>query len=183
MATEHFRSSTISSITVDDTMVSDPSAMAAMFLKDFMQRMGCSNEIQMGFDLGTIIKKFDGLDDFTKPFSDEEVNLVIKQMPPDRAPGPDGFTGLFLKRCWEIIKDDFMLLVQDFSEGKLDLECINSSLITLIPKKLSLETLSDYRPIWLTNTCLKFLTKLLANMLQKVILSCIHKNQYGFLKS
>ena len=35
----------------------------------------------------------------------------------------------------------------------------------------------------MTNTCLKFLTKLLANMLQKVILSCIHKNQYGFLKS
>ena len=41
----------------------------------------------------------------------------------------------------------------------------------------------DFRPISLTNTCLKLLTKLLANRLQKVILQCIHKNQYGFLKS
>ena len=62
-----------------------------------------------------------------------------------------------------------MLLVQDFSEGKLDLECINTSLITLIPKKINLKTLNDYRPISLTNTSLEFLTKLLANRLQRVI--------------
>ena len=40
----------------------------------------------------------------------------------------------------------------------------------------------DFRPISLTNTCLKFRTKLLANQLQKVILQCIHRNQYGFLR-
>jgi hypothetical protein len=34
----------------------------------------------------------------------------------------------------------------------------------------------------LTNVCLKFLTKLLANRLQDKILECIHKNQYGFLR-
>jgi retron-type reverse transcriptase len=31
--------------------------------------------------------------------------------------------------------------------------------------------------------CLKFLTKLVANRLQRRILDCIHKNQYGFLKA
>jgi hypothetical protein len=29
---------------------------------------------------------------------------VIKEMPPDRALGPDGFNGLFVKRCWSIIQ-------------------------------------------------------------------------------
>jgi len=27
-------------------------------------------------------------------------------MPTDKAPGLDGFTGIFFKECWEIIKDD-----------------------------------------------------------------------------
>jgi hypothetical protein len=44
------------------------------------------------------------------------------------------------------------------------------------------EGVNDYRPISLTNVCLKFLTKLAANRLQEKKLSCIHKNQYGFLR-
>ena len=75
-----------------------------------------------------------------------------------------------------------MKLVTEFYEGKCILECLNTSLITLIPKKLNPEFVGDFWPISLTNTCLKFLTKLLANRLQKVILKCIHHNQYGFLK-
>lgn len=133
--------------------------------------MGCSNGIHMGFDLPSIIKKVYGLEELTKPFSNEEINLVIKQMPPDNAPKLDGFTGLFVKKCWSVLKEDFMSLVKEFYDGKLNLECINSSLITLIPKKLSPEMLNDFRPISLANTCLKFPTRLLANRLQKVILS------------
>jgi retron-type reverse transcriptase len=41
---------------------------------------------------------------------------------------------------------------------------------------------NDFSPISLKNVCVKFLTKLAANRLQDVILSCIHKNQYGFLR-
>ena len=75
-----------------------------------------------------------------------------------------------------------MKLVQEFYEGKCNLECLNTSLITLIPKKLSPEYVGDFRPISLTNTCLKFLNNLLANRLQGVILKCIHRNQYCFLR-
>ena len=32
-------------------------------------------------------------------------------MPIDKAPGPDGFNGLFVKRCWSIISTNFILLV------------------------------------------------------------------------
>ena len=42
---------------------------------------------------------------------------------------------------------------------------------------------NDYRPISLVSLPLKFLTKLLANRLQKVIISLVHKNQYGFIKT
>ena len=100
----------------------------------------------------------------------------------NKAPGPDGFNGCFLKSCWHIIKHDFYTLCADFYDGKLDLQSLNSGFITLIPKSYSPETANDYRPITLLNCCLKLITKLLANRLQKVILKIIHKNQYGFLK-
>ncbi|XP_037427272.1 uncharacterized protein LOC119292583 [Triticum dicoccoides] len=103
-------------------------------------------------------------------------------MPTDRAPGPDGFSGIFIKKCWHIIKNDFYDLCNQFYEGTLNLESINEGFITLIPKVRSPENVSDFRPITLLNCCLKILTKLLANRLQKLILKIVHRNQYGFLK-
>ena len=76
-----------------------------------------------------------------------------------------------------------MQLCTDFHQGSVSLENINGSFITLVPKKSSPETVNDFRPISLTNTCLKFLTKLVANRFQKIITRCIHDNQYGFIKS
>jgi hypothetical protein len=134
-------------------------------------------------DLPRLINRVQGLDEISQPFLQEEIELVLKQMPPDKSPGPDGFTGLFLKRCWPIIKQDFFKLIQDFHEGTLQLQNINESFITLVPKVHSPEGVNDYRPISLTNACLKFLTNLVANRFQQRILSCVHKNQYGFIKS
>jgi hypothetical protein len=50
-----------------------------------------------------------------------------------------------------------------------------------VPKVQTPLTVNDFRPISLTNVFLKFLTKLLTNKFQQTILSCVHKNQYGFL--
>ena len=88
----------------------------------------------MKFDLARIIKRCEGLDELTLPFTHDEIDKVIREMPADKAPGPDGFTGLFLKRCWPIIKDDFYNLCHQFHNGDLSLESINDGFITLIPK-------------------------------------------------
>jgi hypothetical protein len=34
----------------------------------------------------------------------EEIHAAILELPPDYAPGTDGFTSLFFKSCWAIIK-------------------------------------------------------------------------------
>jgi hypothetical protein len=62
-----------------------------------------------------------GLEDLSNPFSTQEIDAVIKFMLVDKAPGPDGFNGLFLKKCWPIIKEDIYALCFSFYEGKLDL--------------------------------------------------------------
>lgn len=39
-------------------------------------------------------------------FSEEEIWATVRELPPDRAPGPDGFSGRFYKAAWGIIKHD-----------------------------------------------------------------------------
>jgi hypothetical protein len=104
-------------------------------------------------------------------------------MPTDKAPGPDGFNGFFLKSCWEIIKEDFYTLCCDFFNGSLDLQAINNSFITLVPKTNNPVNVNDFRPISLLNYVLKIITKLMANRLQSKIIPLIHTNQYGFIKT
>ena len=87
-----------------------------------------------------------------------------------------------MKRCWNIIKQDFYNLANDFFGQNVTLENLNNSFITLVPKKPYPVQISDYRPISLSNSGLKFITKLLADRLQNKILGCIHQNQYGFIK-
>ena len=82
-----------------------------------------------------------------------------------------------------MVKPQFYRLCEDFYTGKLDLHSINTAYITLIPKTQDSETVSDYRPISLVSLALKFITKILANRLQNVIIPLIHRNQYGFIRS
>jgi hypothetical protein len=82
-----------------------------------------------------------------------------------------------------MVQSEFYRLAEEFHQGNLQLQNINGSYITLVPKVPVPLVVSDFRPISLTNVCMKFLTKLAANHLQGRILDCIHKNQYGFLRN
>jgi mannosylglycoprotein endo-beta-mannosidase len=185
MATERYRHNAIEQIqNSEGQVVTQHEEIAAVAWICYKERMGTSNGINMQLDLSELLKECDKDLNFLKdPFSQEEMDVVIKKMPPNKAPGPDGFNGLFMKRCWHIIKEDFYNLASEFAEGNAELRNINTSLITLVQKKSFPETMNDLRPISLTNCCLKFLSKMAANRLQTVIRDCIHKNQYGFIRS
>ena len=51
------------------------------------------------------------------PFSKEEIKKVLDEMPSDRAPGPDGFAGLFYKSCWDTIADNCMSAKDELHQG------------------------------------------------------------------
>jgi hypothetical protein len=184
MATERYRRNNIAMLKNDEgVFICDHHEMASLIWRSYKERMGHSQGIDMQFDLASLLTRVEGLEDLTTPFEQKEMDDVIKDMPSDRAPGPDGFNGLFVKRCWPIIQNEFYRLAQEFHDGTLNLQNINGSFNTLVPKKANPESVNDYRLISLTNVCLKFLTKLAANRLQGKILQCIHKNQYGFLRN
>jgi hypothetical protein len=116
------------------------------------------------------------------PFTNDETDVVVKNLKSDKSLGHDGFNTDFMKKCWDVIKLDFYDLCSGFYRHNIFLQSINGSFITLIPKVDNLGRVGDFRPISLLNNSVKFLTKLLANRLQPVILQCIHQNQYGFIK-
>jgi hypothetical protein len=136
MATERYRRNSIALLhDVDGNEVNDYQLMASMLLTEYKGRMGQSEPINMQFDLGVLLNKVDGLESLTRPFEEKEMVEVIKNMPVDRAPGPDGFNGLFLKKWWSIIKADFYKLAAHFHSESVQLKNINGSYITLVPKK------------------------------------------------
>jgi hypothetical protein len=104
-------------------------------------------------------------------------------MPLDKAPGPDGFNDLFLKKCWHIIKEDIYKLCLDFFNGSVDPQAINNSFITLIPKVNSPTSINDFWPISLLNCVVKIITKLMGDRLQSLIIPLVHQNQYEFIKT
>ncbi|XP_066351661.1 uncharacterized protein [Miscanthus floridulus] len=118
-----------------------------------------------------------------EPFTTHEIDNIIKNLPNDKSPGPDGLSNEFLKAGWSVIREDFYNLCHAFHQGTLCLRSINRSFITLIPKTESPTHISDFRPISLLNSSVKILTKLLATRLQLVIKRLVHINQYGFIKS
>jgi hypothetical protein len=121
----------------------------------------------------------DGIDD---PFSEEEVHMVISQMPSDKAPGPDGFIGAFFKKCWGIIKEDVMRVIQNFNNLHIaHLQWVNSANIVLFPKKGGGEEITEYRPISLIHAIAKIIAKIIAIHLAPLMNDIVSNAQSAFI--
>ena len=164
-------------------MLTQHEEKANHFLEAFKERLGKSEFSGMLFNLNNLLNNTEDLRGLETPFDKIEIDQVIAELPNNKSPGLDVFNNEFLKGCWPLIADDFYRLCHDFCNNNICLRSLNSSYITLIPKKEGPTTASYYRPISLLNSSLKLLTKVLANRLQKVIKKLIHRNQYGFIKS
>jgi hypothetical protein len=117
-------------------------------------------------------------------FTEEEVWDTIKEMQPDRAPGPDGFIEAFFQKAWPVIKHDIMagILKLGVGDGR-GFARLNRALITLIPRKHDAEFIGDFRPISLVHNFSKLFSKILANRMRKRMGEIISENQSAFIKS
>ena len=147
-------------------IVTEHNAKADLIWDSFKDRLGVSSFQGMNFDLPALIQPDLDLSFLVNPFSKEEIDVVVKHLPSDKAPGPDGFNTDFLKKCWPIICNEFYQFCLAFYNGNVCLQSLNRSHITLIPNHDNVVKVLDFRLISLLNTSIKVLTKILANRLQ-----------------
>jgi hypothetical protein len=66
----------------------------------------------MLFNLDTLVTPRDNLEALGALVYREEIDSVVKRLPSDKAPGLDGFNGLFIKKCWNIKRVIFISFVK-----------------------------------------------------------------------
>ncbi|KAL9680513.1 hypothetical protein QQ045_018392 [Rhodiola kirilowii] len=115
------------------------------------------------------------------PITELEVQAVLFQIYPTKAPGPDGFSAIFFQKHWHFLKDTIIRRISMvFNEDKLE-EGMNETMIVLIPKCKKPTKLEEYRPISLCNVTAKIVTKILANRLKTVLPMIISETQSKFI--
>ena len=102
-----------------------------------------------------------------RPITSTEIETVIKNLPTNKSPGPDGFTGEFYQTFREDLTSTFLKLFQKFTEGRTLPSSFDKATITLIPKPDKDTTKREnYTPISLKNIDTKIPNKTLANQIQ-----------------
>ena len=95
-----------------------------------------------------------------RPITSTEIETVIKNLPTNKSPGPDGFTGEFYQTFRDELTPILLKLLKNIAEGGTLPSSFYEATITLIPKPDKDVTMKEnYWPMSLMDTDLKSSTK------------------------
>jgi len=104
-----------------------------------------------------------------RDFEENEVWEVVRYLNGDKTPGHDGFFMASLKKCWEVVKEDILVVFKELHSQQKFEESFNTISVFLIPKKAGTIDNKDFWPISLVGGVNKIFFKVLANRLKSVL--------------
>ncbi|GJW06190.1 RNA-directed DNA polymerase, eukaryota, reverse transcriptase zinc-binding domain protein [Tanacetum coccineum] len=167
---------------VEGVWISDPSAIKMAFLNFYKEKFSCHDSPVILPSMSSAKSLSDSdrhlLDSMV---SLEEIINAVYDCGSQKAPGQDGFSFLFVKKYWDIMKIDIQNFVVRFFSSSSFPPGTNSSSFTLIPKVFNPFYIKEFRPISLIGFQYKIVAKILANRLSKVMDSIISQEQSAFI--
>ena len=122
------------------------------------------------------------IENLIRPITSMVIETVIRNLPTNKTPGPDGFTAEFYQKFREELTPILLKLFQKIAEEGKHPNSFYEATITLIPKSNKDVTKKEnYRPMSLMNIDAKILNKLLAIRIQQHINKIIYHDQVGFI--
>ena len=97
------RKNFITAIRDGDQLFTSHDGKAEVFWDFYMNLIGSEVQRNQTINLDALGLQQHDLQALELLITEEEILNTIKQLPSDKAPGPDGFTGQFYKSCWPII--------------------------------------------------------------------------------
>ena len=132
------------------------------------------NKFPEKYDLPKLNEEAESLN---RPITADKTEAVIKKLPTNKSPGPDGFTGGFYKAFQEELTPIFHRLFKKIQEDRRLPNSFYEASITLIPKPdKDTKKKENFRPILLMN-----INKILANHNQQYIKKIMHHDQVIFI--
>ena len=118
------------------------------------------------------------LENMNTLITSNEIETAIKNLPTNKSPGQDGFTGEFYHTLREELTSILITLFQNIAEEGTLPNLFYEATITLIPKPDKDTTNKEnYRPISQMNIDAKILNKILPNRIQQHIKRILHHDQ------
>lgn len=109
--------------------------MAAIhsFYKDVYKAEEYSGNYEMLEDIPHLVT-LDMKESLAAEVKEDDIREAVFSLGATKAPGPDGFNGLFFQKNWDTVKEDLVVAVQEFfRHGGLPSD-INETIVTLVPK-------------------------------------------------
>ena len=157
-------------------------------IRDYYEQL-YGNKVDNQEEMDRFLEKFnlprlnqEEIEIMNNPITSTEIEAVIKNLPKNKSPGPDGFTGEF----YQIFREELMPILRKLfqkiaEEGTLPNAFYEATLISK-PDKHNTKK-ENYRPVsnTLTNIDAKILNKMSANRIQQHIQRLIYHDQVGFI--
>ena len=111
----------------------------------------------------------------------EEIRDGLWSLKAFKAPSPDGLYAGFFQHFWADVKNSICREIKEVFRNGIIPSYLNETLVTLIPKCQSPETLNNYRPISLCNLVNNIISKIIMAHIRPLLADLISPIQSAFV--